>query len=84
MSEELKPCPFCGEKAKFQIITRNSSYMQKGFSFNITCSRCGVSSPKTYEVKYTLTENGDIKAVTDEREMAIKAWNRRVNDEKID
>ena len=29
----------------------------------------------------TLAENGDMIAITDEREMAVKAWNRRANDE---
>lgn len=84
MSGELKPCPFCGGKAKFQIITSSSTSTQRGFGFVISCSKCGARSPKTYEVAHTLAENGDMKAVTDEREMAAKAWNRRGNDGKID
>lgn len=84
MSEELKPCPFCGGKAKFKIATSSSTSMQKGFRFNIACSKCRASFPKTYEVEHTLAENGDMIAITDEREMAVKAWNRRANDGKTD
>lgn len=81
MSEELKTCPFCGGKAKFRPITNSIHGANRGFLFRIECSRCGVTLPKQYALEYVFTELGGLKAVVDEREMAIKSWNRRVNNE---
>ncbi len=83
MSEELKPCPFCGGKAKFRPITSSIHGANRGFLFRIECSGCGATLPKQYELEYIFTELGGLKAVVDERETAIKSWNRRANDGKV-
>lgn len=59
MSEELKPCPFCGGEANLYKYAKNGKFL-------VRCEYCGV------ETIYFGTE-----------EIAIKAWNRRVNDEII-
>ena len=58
MSEELKPCPFCGGEADVIQPMQKSPY-------NAYCQVCGC-------VLFT-----DHK----QKGKAIKAWNRRVNDD---
>lgn len=49
MSEELKPCPFCGGNAMFLTITNKSSHSAVGVMFKIKCMKCGIELPKSYE-----------------------------------
>ena len=62
--DELKPCPFCGGKAKL--------YVHDGV--RVLCTKCGATSMSLEDYYNGL----DIKsnAVRD----VIAAWNRRVND----
>ena len=64
MSEELKPCPFCGGEA---YTEGDKSKLQDGFGFwYVSCkNNCGVSG-------YFRT-----------KEDAIKAWNRRYNENGV-
>ena len=77
MFEELKPCPFCGGKAIFHVTTNKMSHYGVGFEFNIICTRCGTRSPKCYEMEISLDNNGEVKTGSDNREKAVKDWNRR-------
>lgn len=78
MAEKLKPCPFCGSKAKFVTKTSNVQGVERGFSFRIECSKCGVHiNRKLYELKLTLNDNGEIETVIDERQLAVDEWNKR-------
>ena len=50
MSEELKPCPFCGGEAKF-VESRDSVIPGKleVVAWNVQCSKCGASTlPNNY------------------------------------
>ena len=84
MNEELKPCPFCGGRARFRVSTNKSTHSNVGFDFNIECSECRLEYPKRYECMVCMDEKGAINARTDERPQAINDWNRRVNDENTD
>ena len=68
MSEELKPCPFCGGEATlFQIKCITHSNGGAGM-FQVKCVnlQCNVSPKTMYESS---------------KDEAIVAWNRRANDE---
>lgn len=84
MSEELKPCPFCGEKAMFLTITNKSSHSVVGVMFKIKCMKCGTEFPKSYECEMYMDQDGGIRTRKDERTKAITDWNRRANDENTD
>ena len=64
MSEELKPCPFCGEKLRLQNNYYSGPLWKRiNNSFRVECPKCNAS---TYE--FTTAEQ------------AIEAWNRRANE----
>lgn len=42
---ELKPCPFCGGKARFSTRAHLSRYYLSGWEFSICCSKCNVVDP---------------------------------------
>ena len=73
MMEELKNCPFCGGKAALKAV--NKSY---GFTLWCQCS-CGARTegycPDTNNADNTMENIDKCK------NRAIKAWNRRENDE---
>ena len=75
---ELKPCPFCGNEVNIEKIPLwygNGRGYSGCYEFKIKCDNCGctVHQPKTDSV-YRSEEKA--------RENAIKAWNRRVNDDE--
>lgn len=75
---ELKPCPFCGGKAKFFVKTSICRGITRGNLFGIYCTACNITTPKTnYAVEFKLNDSGEIEVTQDERLLAIEAWNRR-------
>ena len=77
---ELKPCPFCGGRADFEIIGNTSNYLEVGFDFIIKCSECGIHNPRRHKVTLLLENSGQISTIIDERQEAIDGWNRRTGD----
>lgn len=78
---ELKPCPFCGGKAKFFVKAHTERGLTRGFNFGIYCTRCDVTTPRTnYKLEIQMDEYGNIFEEIDERPNAIEAWNRRAYD----
>ena len=54
----------------------------RGYSFGIYCTKCDITTPKTnYSIEFQLNGNGEIEAIIDERSLAIKAWNRRAEND---
>lgn len=70
MSEELRPCPFCGGKAKLNYERIPGE--NKGFWAQIICCNCHGRSGGTWAGSYNAAERKE-----------VKTWNRREND-KID
>ena len=73
----LKPCPFCGGEAQFDVSSNGSDGRCVYFVFNIKCGKCALVSPKRYSVEFCLKETGAIVATKDGRNQAIEDWNRR-------
>lgn len=71
MSEELKPCPFCGGKASLNYERIPGE--NKGFWAQVICNGCYGRSGGTWAGSYSAAER-----------IETKAWNRRANDGKID
>jgi hypothetical protein len=71
---ELKPCPFCGSKAK--IIKNTNECLAHGVygeSFVVFCTGCFLTSPK--EITYGQAEDACITNLT-------HYWNRRADNEQ--
>lgn len=78
MIEELKRCPFCGAKAI--IKTQKCDYGISG-----TIIRCTKCSARLYTLdKQAVAIGNCIKniPVENHRMLAIKAWNKRVEEER--
>lgn len=71
MSEELKPCPFCGGKASLNYERIPGE--NKGFWAQVICNGCNGRSGGTWARSYSAAER-----------IEAKAWNRRANDGKTD
>ena len=73
--ENIKPCPFCGGKGEVKAAKKD--YI--GFTIWCECEKCYAKTsgycPELKDESVAL-ENIDIC-----RDKAIKAWNRRANDE---
>lgn len=82
MSEiKLKPCPFCGGKAVYMTKSNASDHYCVGFNFEVECEDCGMSLPGRYKIKFSLSENGELNVLNDERPIAAEKWNRRTGQE---
>lgn len=75
MEYRLASCPFCKKPAKFHLISHGRGGNTAGFDFDIKCTNCGVSTPKTYSLLLELRDNGDLVVIEDGRERAMKDWN---------
>lgn len=74
MSEELKPCPFCGGKAKVKATKKDCT----GFTIWCACE-CGARTGGF--CSDTNKEDDTMENIEKCKKRAIKAWNRRANDE---
>ena len=74
MSEELKPCPFCGGKAVIKAVNKNY-----GLTILCQCNECGART-EGY-CPNTNNEDATIDNIENCKNRALEQWNRRVNDE---
>ena len=77
---ELKPCPFCGGKAQFRSRSFDVRANDRGWVFDIFCTKCCVELPRNYRIDLEFNDCGEIQILSDGRQAAIEEWNRRVND----
>lgn len=86
---ELKPCPFCGYASPKMTEKRSGSYRRTGDMFQILCGKCKARGP-IFTGKYL--ESGefgrrkytpDSAAITEAKQKAIEAWNRRANEDTV-
>ncbi len=67
MTEEFKPCPFCGES---EIYLNWDHCNKKGTVYFMSCHTCGASSPWIHFEEYSNEQEKEI--------ICIKKWNERV------
>ena len=82
MSEELKPCPFCGGEAYTKVVSRD--HMQTAYSIGaeVGCEKCNFYMQG--ETVFAVDEFMNVKMVSEGVQHMIENWNRRANDGKID
>lgn len=81
--DKLKPCPFCGNEAKFEQTshgTTDSSSVRIGF--RIMCVKCGATAPRANgSIAINLGHLGELNCWKDDREDAAACWNRRAGED---
>jgi hypothetical protein len=73
--ETLRPCPFCGDNAYFNISSHIRRSGNLEYDFTIRCSNCGISLNENYAISIELLRDGELKITQDERQEAIDRWN---------
>lgn len=80
--EQLKPCPFCGGKAKFFVKNYSLTGTHRGWQFGVYCSQCDIVSARTdYLLDIDFSGDGEIVILQDDRPSALETWNRRVDND---
>lgn len=76
---ELKPCPFCGGKAKFEQLSCGcSSSDSMLLRFKITCRKCNATAPNSVgTVNVNLSMDGSLNVWQDDRNYLAAEWNKR-------
>ncbi len=72
---ELKPCPFCGGKAKLNNRAECCGHGCFVELHYVACTNCKASGA----VADSFLDNGDDETL---KTLAIKRWNRRADDER--
>lgn len=91
MSNELKPCQFCGKSVTLthgeieKLPTANRSAFARGdyrIKWSISCRDCGMAKIKKAG-NYMLNYDGNLVSVDEEdvRDKVISLWNRRADNE---
>lgn len=82
-AEKLKRCPFCGGEAVYFIDHGLSRFEGIGVGvFGIRCSKCHVSIPENhYNATLLIDDDGNTGTMTDGKEAAIEAWNKRYKED---
>lgn len=77
MSEELKPCPFCGGKSVIKAVNKNY-----GLTIWCQCNECGART-----VGYCPNKNKEdetMESIEQCKNKAVILWNRRADNGKAD
>ena len=78
---ELKPCPFCGDKnIAFSIKTTTVAF-KRAYHFAMYCMKCHCYGRRVFWLHDGEMNRIDIERNEDFKQQAIDAWNRRANDE---
>lgn len=73
---KLRPCPFCGGKAKFRIFEHNAM----AYKYQIECDKCGATNNEVGLTTLLFEKDGSINTIQDDRWKLADAWNRRAKD----
>ena len=78
---DLKPCPFCGGKARITQLSVSTDVAYTFKSYKIQCPQCGCRINPNEEIIVKISYSPRKGAVVDETELnnAIEAWNRRAD-----
>ena len=78
--KELKPCPFCGGVAVFNVSEAFHYNGKVGFRFCVKCSKCGTTKPSTRQnISFEMGSDGRVNLIDDGRGKAAVEWNGREN-----
>lgn len=82
MSEELKPCPFCGGKPYLKVVTRGHTNTAYTIGAQLGCKACAfhMRADSVFEVDAFMNVNICSNGIGH----MIEQWNRRANDGKAD
>ena len=81
MNEKSKKCPFCGGDAQLLLVSvEHDGYNAKG-NYKMKCGKCGVCLPRLFKLEIGINTDGYLAYIVDERDDAIKEWNRRSESE---
>lgn len=77
-NNELKPCPFCGEKAT--IIKISKGITPDGFSacFQLNCDKCRYSFGVA-DITYQINEYGETSILKNGLKDLFEKWNNRAD-----
>lgn len=87
---EMIFCPFCGSSKTKITKKRSGNYRRRGDYIQVLCNKCKARGP-IFEAKHeevtddrghVLYTRSNSAAVAHAEQLAIEAWNRRVQDEK--
>ena len=70
--EELKPCPFCGEKPEMWFY-----FESEYFCVSITCRKCHISKKESIYLDDGHSYVNPAKKFIEAEKNAIKKWNQR-------
>ena len=71
---KLKPCPFCGGEAEWDVAGDGSfSYLVNGYA-SIRCFDCEASTEVVFTMDGVFTPEEALRVETE----AVRLWNRRV------
>lgn len=86
MSDELKPCPWCGGKASI-VVVRPENYGYWAETKGAVCQTCGAHAPSPYSFEtsvYDWEKRKHVNTKVEAIEKAFHAWNKRAPREKAD
>ena len=73
---ELKPCPFCGGKARLFVAFYENARSKLSNAYRVNCINCGVTT-NAYKSDIRQEDDGTVAINKNGAEMAAEAWNKR-------
>lgn len=86
MDKELKPCPFCGGAAVFEMKSIKRTISEEEYGYKCGCPVCNVffTAQSTYSLGSISRGTATYHCVCDGVTECVEAWNRRTKAERND